>query len=185
MQSHPDEQEFIERLQKGDIVAFQELYETCKDLIYRTCLRILGDSHDAEDVLHDTFVAVYECIGQFRQQSRLSTWIYQIAVHIALRKHARKKRFLSIPFLSKISMPVTSDTVLPGESDNPYIREEIMIQRALDHLPIKLKTCMVLRAVEGLSYKEIAQILKIPIGTVMSRINSARKKVRNFLKKIE
>ena len=172
--------ELVERIGQGDHSAFQELYDTYRERVYRTSLRILGNYHDAEDGMHDAFVKIYENLKNFRKESRLSTWIYRITVNIALakRKQVKKLLFLSAP--EELSSRAVATPDVP-ETESEFKR--ILLQEALNRLRPKLKTCFVLRVIEGLSYEEIAEILKIPVGTVRSRLNSGWEKIEKFLKK--
>lgn len=167
-----DEKGFIERIRKKAKGVFKELYENYKDKVYRTCFRILGNTHDAEDAAQDTFINIHENLLKFRAESSLSTWIYQITVNTSLRKLAKRKRVQPLPPMESI---VTEKTQDPKEIEET-------LQKALDQLPPKLKACVVLRIIEERSYDEISKILKIPIGTVMSRLNSARTNIKEFLK---
>ncbi len=170
------EESLLKQIREDSSSGFQRLYETYKDRIYRTCLRITGNVHDAEDATHETFLTIYEYIGKFRKEARLSTWIYQITISTALRVQNQRKRFLSPPSLQKISQPAKA----PQPEDIFPMKE--VVQKGLDRLPHNIRVCLVLHAMEGLSCQEISEILKIPTGTVKFRLFTARERMAEFFR---
>jgi RNA polymerase sigma-70 factor (ECF subfamily) len=175
---HHAEDLLLELIKKGDLSAFRQLYENYKDRVYHTCLRIIGDVQDAEDAVQETFINIYQNLKQFRQQSSLSTWIYKISAHVAVYKARKKKRFFRA-----FSQPPPADTDVG--SIHPPVIDDDTLQNALNRLPLKFRTCFVLHVIEDLSYSEIAAILQIPLGTVMSRLNTARQKLKESLSSFE
>lgn len=160
--------------------AFRELYDRFRDRVYNVCYRITGNPSDALDASQETFGTVCRKIGDFRFQSRFSSWVYRIAVNasIDLKRRNRSRRLASL------------DAVSEGEEDgvrfdvgDPQIempmhaasrRElEAEIQRAISRLSPKLRAITVLRYIENLSYDQIAETLEISLGTVKSRLARA------------
>ncbi len=155
----------------------RSLYERYKDRIYNVCFRITGNPSDALDASQETFGIVFRRLGEFRFQSRFSSWVYRIAVNasIDLRRRARSRRFASLETLldgtarerspeSMVEMPIAS-------ASRHELEEEV--QRAIKRLSPKLSAIIVLRYVENLSYEEVAEALKISLGTVKSRLARA------------
>ncbi len=171
------EKELLDGLRSKETSALRRLYELYKDQVYRICKRILCDVHDAEDATQEAFISIYRNIDKFRMKSSLKTWIHKITINCALKKQEKQKRFSSL--LSKIESE-------PGALDPKGTKSDVtnIIHEALLKLPAKLRVCLVLR-IEGLDYRELSETLDIPIGTVMSRLNSARKELKEFLRHIE
>ncbi len=166
------------RALEGD---FRRLYERYKDRVYNVCFRITGNSTDALDASQETFGIIFRRIREFRYQSRFSSWVYRIAVNasIDLRRRSRTRRIASLETVSE------SRAVREGRCDlsDPAIempsvaasRHELEeeIQRAIGRLSDKLRAIIVLRYNENLSYEEIAETLRISLGTVKSRLSRA------------
>ena len=160
--------------------AFRRLYERFKDRVYNVAYRITGNPTDALDASQETFGIVYRKIGEFRFESRFSSWVYRIAVNasIDLKRRQSTRRVGSLdaerdprheggrldPRDDLVEMPVQA------ASRHELERE---IQRAIDRLSPKLRAITVLRYVENLSYEEIAETLALSIGTVKSRLSRA------------
>ena len=165
--------------------AFRELYDRYKDRVYNVCYRITGNPTDALDASQETFGIVFRRVGEFRFQSRFSSWVYRIAVNasIDLRRRLRTRRIASLDAISErySSGPSgestrfdVSDTAVEMPSAAASRHElEAEIQRAIGRLSEKLGTIIVLRYLENQSYEEIAETLQISLGTVKSRLSRA------------
>jgi RNA polymerase sigma-70 factor (ECF subfamily) len=154
---------------RGDQDAFRELYNAYRAPIWMLIVSFIGDSSQAQDLLQNVFFKVYRGLGGFRFRSCLFTWIYRIALN-ECRNHARRRSSSLIPLKAilgsqdEIDEPHISDRV---EARNSILRETIK------HLPNKMREVIVLKYMEGLSYKEMSRILGCPPGTVASRLNRA------------
>jgi RNA polymerase sigma-70 factor, ECF subfamily len=162
---------------------FSELYGRFSDRVYNVCYRITGNSTDALDASQETFGTVCRKVGDFRFQSRFSSWVYRIAVNasIDLRRRSRARRVTSLDSAREdegsesVKFDVSDDSIeMPMHSAS---RRELEgeIQRAISRLSPKLRAITVLRYVESLSYDEIAETLKISLGTVKSRLARAHR----------
>jgi len=160
---------------------YRNLYERYKDRVYNVCFRIAGNPSDALDASQETFGIVFRRIREFRFQSRFSSWVYRIAVNasIDLRRRARSRRFTSLESMQEGSTPERtplelSDRLIEMPSASASRHElEQEIQHAISRLSPKLRTIIVLRYVENLSYEEVSETLKISLGTVKSRLARA------------
>jgi RNA polymerase sigma-70 factor (ECF subfamily) len=162
---------------------FETLYERFCDRVYNVCFRITGNATDALDASQETFGTVCRKLGDFRYQSRFSSWVYRIAVNasIDLRRRTRARRSTSIESVGDevdddgLRFDVTDETIeMPAQSASR--RElESEIQRAITRLSPKLRAITVLRYIESLSYEEISETLKISLGTVKSRLARAHR----------
>jgi RNA polymerase sigma-70 factor (ECF subfamily) len=183
----PSDEELIERFQKGDREAFEQIVARYKDQLLNFAYRFLGSRQEAEDVVQDTFLRVYRNRKAYRRVARFSTWIYTIAGNLAkteLRKRKRRKLFsISDLGFEEKDYEISDLTYNPEDDVEGTLKEEI-IQKEIERLPPKFREVIILRDVQGLSYEEIALILRIPIGTVKSRVTRARLRLQRRLKEI-
>lgn len=147
--------------------AFEDIFRSHRGRVYALCLRLAGSRALAEDALQETFLDVYRGLEAFRGDSRLSTWIYRLALRTALRLRARHR-------------DLPSDDDAPTASIDPAgaltARDRVRrLEVAVAALPAEQRTVLCLFAVEGLGHREIADILGVPEGTVWSRLHQARK----------
>jgi RNA polymerase sigma-70 factor, ECF subfamily len=159
----------------GDLSAFEELVRRNEDRIYNLCRYMLHDVSDAQDAAQDTFIKAYKSLKEFRPGASLSTWLYRIAVNTCL-DHQKKSRH------DPLSGEVLSEELLSSDlsPEDKYQAKKTTeaIQSALQKLPEKLRSAIVLREIEELTYEEIALVLDTSVGTVKSRISRAREELR-------
>ena len=182
----------IARCQKADIAAFNEIVSRYKGRIYNYLYRMTGNAEDAEDLTQEVFVRMYTGIGTFRADATLSTWLFRIAGNLCVDAFRRNKKARELVYSLDAPMPgddeergATRD--VPDMSQAPetvFARKELaaQIQSALQKLPPKLRSAVVLHDVEGMAYDEIAAAENIPLGTVKSRIFNARVALRDHLR---
>ncbi len=178
-------QRLVEEAQKGDQNAFGEIVTAHHDTVYRVLYRIVNNESDAKDLAQQTWVKAWKNLASFKGKSAFTTWLYRIAVFTAWDFVRKKKRraevsYFEAPEGSFENNPAQSQSNRESPSHTlrrKEIREQFQI--ALNSLTEKQRTVLVLREVEGLPYKEIANIMKCRIGTVMSRIHNARKSVQS------
>ena len=148
--------------------AVAAVFRAFREPVLGLCLHLTGRRADAEDVLQEVFLAVHRALPLFRGESRLSTWIYRIALRASLEHRARRRP----------TEPL--DLELPGPSEEESLVARDRARRlliAMDRLSVEHRTVLSLFAVEELSHQEIAEILGVPEGTVWSRLNAARKQL--------
>jgi len=178
-----DEHDLISRSKSGDVEAFNLLVEQYQRLVYNLALRMLGSAEAAEDASQDTFLSVYRAIGGFRGGS-FKSWVLRIAAnscHDKLRV-ARRYRVVSLDtlMLDPDDLPESNN----NESPEDYaLRRELgrFLSEGLKHLPEDQRLVVVLSDVQGLSYEEVAQVAGCSLGTVKSRLNRGRTRLRDFL----
>ncbi len=183
--------ELVQQCKLGDISAFEKLLDEYEGKIYNMAYRMLGDRQDAEDATQETFMKAYTSLDGFRGDSSFSTWLYRIAKNVCLDEIRRRQR----KPVYHLDEPVTTPTgqiqrQLPDESPAP---DEVVvehekrraIEEALGKLPPHHRTVIVLRDIQGLSYNEIAEILKVKLGTVKSRLYRARSSMSAVLQEME
>ena len=178
-----DEEERIRRIVAGDGSAFAELVREYHPLAYGLAHRVLMDPEDAEEVVQDAFVKIHAALISFRGHSSLKTWILRIVLRLSLNR--RRDRSRSNWY--RLGLHRGSDDLFNppdprGFSANPEaecISAETrrVVLRLVDELPEGLRETLLLNSMEELSYEEIARVLGVPIGTVSSRIYSARRRL--------
>ncbi len=180
------EQDLIKRCQKGDRDAFNELVEKYQNQIINIAYGMLSDREDAYDAAQEVFVKVYRSIGGFKGKSSLSTWIYRIAANVCndmLRKRQRSAVVVSLSNSpsedDEKDIDITDDAPTPEELFE-LSEQQRAVRLAISELSAEYREIITLSDVEQLSYDEISDILRCPIGTVKSRLNRAR----NALKKV-
>lgn len=178
----------VERVQRGDKRAFELLVLKYQRKIMRLLSRLVRDPAEVEDVAQEAFIKAYRAIPQFRGESAFYTWLYRIAVNTAKNYLVAKRRRPN-----GSAQYETEDGETFDETDNlsdintpeaAFASREIAdtVNKAIEALPEELRTAIVLREIEGLSYEEIAQSMGCPIGTVRSRIFRAREAIAGRLR---
>ncbi|MFQ5458506.1 MAG: sigma-70 family RNA polymerase sigma factor [Myxococcota bacterium] len=184
--SEPSDPELVERCQKGDMSAFEVLVERYQQRAARLAFRYVKNQEDARDIAQEAFVRVFRSIKDFRNESKFYTWFYRILVNLSL-DHLRRNKLEASEYQDGLLL--RSQSAAEGQQKKTNPREELWkkerreaIGSAISTLPDDQKTTVILREIDGLSYEEIAQVTKVPIGTVMSRLFYARRKLQDKLK---
>jgi RNA polymerase sigma-70 factor (ECF subfamily) len=179
--------ELVRRAQRGERGAFDLLVLRYQHKVVKLVARLLRDPTEAEDVAQDAFVKAYRALGSFRGDSAFYTWLFRIAVNTARNSMAARQRR---PLDYEADLGENEQSVVESRmrhSDTPEaaaLTDEIhrTVNRAVEALPEDLRTAIVLREIEGLSYEEIAAAMDCPVGTVRSRIFRAREAIDRSLK---
>ena len=174
-----DDERLIEACLAGETEAFGMLVRRYQDRLYPTVFRISGCAEDAQDLLQDAFLRAYEKLDRFRGGSSFYTWLYRIAVNVALSGRRRRREPAPGPRLAPdpADDPTQTDPSLPAER----AEREALIQRALNTLAPDHRAVVVLKDLDGLRYDQIAATLGVPVGTVRSRLHRARGELRALL----
>jgi RNA polymerase sigma-70 factor (ECF subfamily) len=180
----------VRRCQSNDVAAFNEIVSRYKNRVYSFISRMIGPGEDAEDLTQEVFVKAYINIRSFQSRASLNTWLFRIATNICI-DHQRRRRRGGIGTVSMTHDDRNDDS--DGERELPDDRFEparlllnselgARIEEALQTLPEKMRTVVLLYDIEGLPYEEISQIVDCPLGTVKSRLFNARVALRDKLK---
>ena len=184
------EAERIRRAADGDLQAFRDLVVHYHPLAYSMAYKVLGDPQDAEEVVQDAFVKIHRALSGFRGESSCKTWISRIVLRLSLNR----RRDLSRSSWHRLGLHghqnpdhVQPPTIAEQTPEAECIAQQThqRIRELVDELPEPLRQVVVLNSFEDLSYEEIAQILEIPLGTVGSRLHSARKKLLGRLRRLD
>jgi RNA polymerase sigma-70 factor (ECF subfamily) len=193
--SLPDEveQKLIERLVARDERAFNELVQTYGRRVSGLVLRMLGNRAEAEDLTQEVFVQVFKAISTFRGDSKLSTWIYRIAVNLC----KNRTKYLRVRHANEQEeLEAVAERVPLGEARRANVAQierpdeamagkqvERIVQDAIQAIDPTFRECLILRDVEELSYEEIGEITGLPAGTVKSRIFRARAQLKEIVER--
>jgi RNA polymerase sigma-70 factor (ECF subfamily) len=175
-----DEQAILERVRRGDQAAYRGVVERYQGRLFAVARGILRDGDEASDVVQETFLRAYLRLATFHEGSQLFTWLYRIAVNLCLDRIRRRRREAAALYDARLDR---ADVGLGRGERSPFEQHAAaeLSQRllaALDGLPPAHRAVIVLREVEGLSYAEIARAVGCPVGTVMSRLFHARRKLQ-------
>ncbi|MGC4027624.1 MAG: RNA polymerase sigma factor RpoE [Steroidobacteraceae bacterium] len=180
----------VQRAQRGEKAAFDLLVRKYQHKVVKLVLRYLRDPADAEDVAQEAFIKAYRALPQFRGDSAFYTWLYRIAINTAKNAIVSRDRSpvefdldLQAVEESQMMQNRLADSATP---ERLLLTEEIRatVNQAIDALPEDLRTAIVLRELEGLSYEDIAQAMDCPVGTVRSRIFRAREAIDRRLSEV-
>lgn len=180
-----DDERLIAKAQEGDLYSFDLLVKKYQKKIYFLAYRMVKNHDAADDMAQETFINAYSSIKSFKVGYSFYTWLYRICVNLSINYLKRQKFVISESQFEEEVSPLEKET----ESEDPLNllvqkEQERKIEQAIDSLPPKYKTVFVLKVYEDFSYEEIAQTLKISLGTVMSRLFRARKRLQELLKDV-
>ena len=160
----------IREAKQGSKEAFTHLMERYKEHVYRYAYGMLGDIMEAEDVTQETFIKAYYSLPKLENEAAFGSWLTQIMSNICYDRHKKKKMKFS----------ELTDQVYENKTEQQQLR--LSLNEAIQKLTIEHREVIILKDVQGYSYDEISEMLKIPLGTVKSRINGARLRLRNELR---
>ena len=174
--------DLVERLKKGDARALDELYRRHREAPYGIAYRLVGSREDALEVVQESFIHVMRGIQAFRGQSSFRTWLYRIVTHAALDY----RRWRALRTADSLEGDTSAEPAAQAAGRSPQEAAAdrdlgAAIDKALSNISEKNRAALILYAIEGMSYREVADVLGISIGTVMSRIFNARQRLRELL----
>ncbi len=171
--------ELTQASSKGDMVAFEEVYNRHHRRVYAICLRMLKNTNEAEDLTQDVFIQLHRKIGSFRGDSAFTTWLHRLTVNQVLM-HFRKRtvKFEKTTEEGETPVQMVRGSERPGKM--PVV-DKIAIQNAIKQLPNGYRNVFLLHDVEGLEHEEVARILGCSVGTSKSQLHKARLKLRKLL----
>src|SRR5579885_839608 len=181
-----NEAEAIEKAKGGDAYAFEQLYGLHKRRVYSLCLRMTGNTAEAEDLTQEAFLQLYRKIATFRGESAFSTWLHRLSVNVVLM-HLRKK---GLPEVSIDEMDNSQEEPVKreyGDDDRRLLGsvDRISLHNTIEELPPGYSAIFVLHDVEGYEHNEIAQIMNCSVGNSKSQLHKARLKLREVLRRDE
>ncbi len=165
-----EERTWLDRCAQGDERAIRWILNRYRDRVVRLAGHVLHNTREAEDVAQEAFVKAFRQIGQFRGEAGFYAWLYRIVINLCLDRMRRKSA------QSETSLEENVPPFLHAAS--PDFDKRLIVEQILNTLSPSMRTALILREVEGLEYEEISQVLQIPLGTVRSRLNTARDQFR-------
>jgi len=182
------ETEIIDKLKQGNEAAFKQLVDNYRQMVVNTCFGLLHNTHDAEDVAQDVFIEVFRSVENFRADSKMSTWLYRIAVNRSLnfiRDNKKRKWFQSFDDAvdakkEELSRLSSSDSENP-ESELENSQRALLLHEAIDSLPENQRIAFTLNKYEDLAYKEISEVMNLSVSSVESLIHRAKKNLQKKL----
>jgi RNA polymerase sigma factor (sigma-70 family) len=178
----------IAALKAGDEKEFRTMVEAFQDRVFHTCFGFLGNREEAEDAGQETFIAVYSSVKNFRGESSLSTWIYRIAVVTALQaiRKKRRKRQISLFFPDGNEDETAAVPRDPDESNHPLLQlvnkeRADVLYKAMNKLSESQRVAFTLHKIEGMEYKEVAEVMHLSLSSVESLIHRAKVSLQKHL----
>ncbi len=184
-----DDQDLVAQCRQGDMTAFSLLVEKYQDRLFNTTYRLCGNYQDACELTQETFLRALRGLAGFRGEAKFYTWLFRIALNLTRSRHRRagRRRSRSLNELDgTLELASQARGLSRSENSDPAEQAEqaernSKVVAALDRLAQQYKTVIVLRDVEDLDYRQIAQIVGVPVGTVKSRVHRGRLALRNYL----
>ncbi len=177
-----EDSELVRASVAGDKLAFGEIVDRYRKMVARTVKGMLGDSVYAEDIGQEVFIKLYHSMSEFRGEAKLSTYIQKIAINLTLNEIKRRKRFFSM-FSQKGNNEMYEYEIADFETEEKKDSTEL-VNKALMGLEPKFRIIVAMRMLQGYSTKETAEILDLPMGTVLSRLSRAQDQLKEILKKL-
>jgi len=177
-----DDTDLVKASIGGDKLAFSEIVNRYRRMVARTVKGMLGDSVYSEDIGQEVFIKLYYSLPEFRGEAKLSTYIQKIAVNLTLNEIKRRKRFFTT-FSQKGNNEMHEFEVADHDSEERKDASEL-VNKALMRMDPKFRIIVAMRMLQGYSTKETAEILDLPLGTVLSRLSRAQEQLKNILGKL-
>ncbi len=180
------EAQIIRKVQQGDVNAFERLVTEYEKAVYAIALRMTNNAEDAADMTQEAFIKAYNSLQAFRGDSKFSVWLFRIATNVCLDFLRSRSRKQTVSLSVEDDEGEETQLDIADESQSPELLLERgltrdAVRRGLASLQPEYRQILLLREIQGLSYEEIAETLRLEVGTVKSRIFRARKKLCNFL----
>jgi RNA polymerase sigma-70 factor (ECF subfamily) len=188
-----EDHEFVSLCKKGDVDAFEALVKKHQKRMFNIAYRMMGNHEEASEIVQDAFVSAYRGIKNFKAKAKFSTWLYTIVINLSKNRLKQVRAQLHRERYSIDNPVLTNEGQIHGEpaSSEPSALETLekrdiqqKVQACINSLDDEFREVLVLRDIQGFSYDEIGDVLKVPEGTVKSRLFRAREAVKDCLKKV-
>ena len=179
--SSSEENELVKAALGGDKNAFGEIVTRYQRMVARTVKGMLGDTVFSEDIGQEVFIKLYYSLSEFRGEAKLSTYIQKIAINLTLNEIKRRKRFFSM--FSQKGNSEMHEFEIADQDDAERIDAREIVEKALMEMEPKFRIILTMRMLQGYSTKETAEILNVPLGTVLSRLSRAQEQMKRILNK--
>jgi len=177
-----EDAELVRLCQNGDTAAFEQLFNRHQKRIYSIAHRMMSNEEDAMDLTQEIFLKAYQKIGKFNFKSAFSTWLYKLAMNLCIDELRKRKPVSAVPITDSSLKEAVLQTNVNTPEDHAMLNDrERQIWEALNSLKDNERAIIILRDMEGFSYKEISGILKCSLGRVKSRLHEARQNLKEIL----
>jgi RNA polymerase sigma-70 factor (ECF subfamily) len=177
----------VQKVQAGNVGAFDQLVQKYREQIFSVVYNMTSNREDASDLTQETFIKAFQAIGRFRGKSSFFTWIYRIAVNttVTFLKKRNRRRYISYENIDEeaSSSEIVERLTASNRSEKGALVSELQekLNDALQKLSLKHRTVVILHEIEGLEHAEIAEITKVSVGTVRSRLHYAKQQLQAYL----
>jgi len=172
------ERELVERCRSGDEHAFQELVDRYKDLVFALIARTVQDRSRAEDLAQDVFLRIHRGLPYFRGEARLSTWIYRIVANVCVQERGQRGSG-TVVSLDDARAPVRTPAVADRHPSDLELRDRL--EKAIARLPAQQRLLVAAHYLQGVQYEDLAEALRMPLGTVKTQLFRAKQQLRRLL----
>lgn len=181
-----DDLEIVNRVKAGDSAAFSELVHKYKKPILNLIYRLMGSADEAEDLAQEAFLRAYRGLSKFEARAKFFTWLYRIAMNVALRARKRRSRYSFESLEQKVENGSSEMRRAIATSSGPSSKMEKremqeIVKKAIGQLPDEQRSVVILYRYENLSYEEISKVLNVSLPAVKSRLHRARKNLKDLL----
>lgn len=177
------DEQLIKKTLSGDVEAYGELVVKYQNRLFNTVFRMVGNQEDAQDIVQEAFLQAFSNLSRFRMSSQFYTWLYRIAFNIAINILQQRKRSISVESLPDDIGESFVDKGESAQEETSRRESAAILWAAINRLPLDYRSPLVLREIENASYEEIAEMLKIPVGTVRSRLHRARIALKEIMQR--
>ena len=179
-----DDKRLITECLQGRPAAFGDLVSRYQDRLFNTVYRLLDNADDAQDVVQEAFLSAYQNLDSFKGDSLFFTWLYRIAINTAISLKRKQRVAVSISAACQagyVAEPADASDCSQPEHALERAEEERRIQKALNRLSPEHRAVLIMKDMEGLKYEAMAAVLRVPVGTIRSRLHRARVELREVL----
>jgi RNA polymerase sigma-70 factor (ECF subfamily) len=174
-----NERELVERCRRGDEGAFQELVDGYKDLVFALIARTIQDRSRAEDLAQDVFLRIHRGLPYFRGEARLSTWIYRIVANVCVQERGQQANAGATLSLDDTRAPVRTPAAADRQFSDLELRDRL--EKAIAQLPAQQRLLVAAHYLQGVRYEDLAEALRMPLGTVKTHLFRAKQQLRRLL----
>src|SRR5437870_5823075 len=177
-----DEKQLVISSKKGDQDAFAQLVQQHQRRVFNLAFRMLQQYEEANEVTQETFLAAWQGLPSFRGDAQFSTWLYRIAYNCALKQLEQRKRDKALQVALHAERALESeDSQIRADAELDAHDQQALVQEQLSHLPAKYRIVLILRHLQEMTYEEMAEILKMPVGTIKTHLFRARNLLKERL----
>ena len=174
-----NERELVERCRRGDEGAFQELVDEHKNLVYALIARTVQDRTRAEDLAQDVFLRIHRGLPYFRGEARLSTWIYRIVANVCVQDRAHDAKPGSVVSLDDANARIRTPSAADRQFGDLELKDRL--EKAIAQLPAQQRLLIAAHYLKGVQYEDLAEALRLPLGTVKTQLYRAKQQLRRLL----